>query len=526
MPSSTLVLLIILIFFYRKDCKKRCRRRKNPEIGIKFQSMDNFNEMVSETILVQKTAILHEKQRSKDSLDSNGKETCIVTDRPSPLPPFTTSANIDTPKNDVSTVIEIPELSSPDASFTCSSFSDVLSRPSSATGTPKSSPSLTSVSSLSLSTQPEICSSSTSLTSINEQSLTLASEMYAHSPPLTSVAEMSVTPQLQIVTEVSMSTKASVPVSEVSLSVEPDVPTDSPTSEPATVCALEAKLSSPDLSSTSNAGCTLNVMATHWPTEPTLASPMDTSPKASPLSHPATPKESSCIDLFSSESSDMSPSVSIKTNGSSSSTDTCKAPVAPTNEVIITIEDDDEERKMYRNEKLLMENVVNEISAVAEVEKEEEGVSKFVKTVVIDVSDAVCKNGSGIVKALVDTVIDIPAEVSVNSEGEANGLESFFDSIPGVKDMEEDGLLQSVVKEKVVSVSGLNSVVKDDLPMAMKNVNRDVPGVTDYVADKNGADVVTDGAEVDVPGLTNADAKGVNEDAKIGSGCSLKIGVY
>lgn len=84
--------------------------------------MDNFSEMVSETILIEKTAIEHEKQRSKDSLKSNGKEKCTVTDGPTPLPLLTTSANIDTPQKDVSTIVEIPKVSSSDTSFTCSSL--------------------------------------------------------------------------------------------------------------------------------------------------------------------------------------------------------------------------------------------------------------------------------------------------------------------------------------------------------------------------------------------------------------------
>ena len=469
--------------------------------------MDNFSEMVSETILIEKTAIEHEKQRSKDSLKSNGKEKCTVTDGPTPLPLLTSSANIDTPQKDVSTVIEIPEVSSPDTSFTCSSLSDILSWLSSATATPRSSPSLTSVSSLPLSAEPEICSASSSQTSITQQSLTLEPEICAHSPPLTSAAT-SVTPQLEIVTEVPMSTKASVPVSEVSLTVEPDVPQKS---EHVTILTSEAKFSSPDLSSTSNSGCTLDEMTTHWSTESTLAPPMDKSTKASPLSHPATPKESSSIELFSSESSDTTRSVSIKTNDSSSSTESFKAPVAPRDEVIITIEDDDKDNEMYRNEKPITENVINEISGVAKVKKEQEGVKTFAKTVVIDVSDVVCEKESGITTAVEATVIDIPAEVSVTSEGEAKVLESSFVSIPGV--MEKDGLSQSV--ERVVSVSSLNSVVRDELPMAMKNVEVNVSGFTNYAADKNGEHLIIDGAEVKIPGLTNADAKGASADAKI-----------
>lgn len=68
----------------------------------------------------------------------------------------------------------------------------------------------------------------------------------------------------------------------------------------------------------------------------------DTS-ELSPSAQPATPNKSSSLDLSSSTSGELTNRPSTETGNSSSSNESCKTPVAPRDEVVITIEDDEED---------------------------------------------------------------------------------------------------------------------------------------------------------------------------------------
>ena len=83
-------------------------------------------------------------------------------------------------------------------------------------------------------------------------------------------------------------------------------------------------------------------------------------PESSLSPHPSTSKES----LRPTASDELTRTVSMATDSTSSSTESCKAPVAPLNEVVITMDDDDE--TIYTSGKLHDE----ELSTVKDLDKE------------------------------------------------------------------------------------------------------------------------------------------------------------
>ena len=78
----------------------------------------------------------------------------------------------------------------------------------------------------------------------------------------------------------------------------------------------------------------------------------------------ATAKESTSLSLLHTSSNELTRTVSMATDGASSSTESCKRPVAPRNDVAITI-DDDEDEIVYKREKSQCE----ELSTVKDVDK-------------------------------------------------------------------------------------------------------------------------------------------------------------
>ena len=84
----------------------------------------------------------------------------------------------------------------------------------------------------------------------------------------------------------------------------------------------------------------------------TVASSSQDTSELSPSAQPATPNKSSSLDLSSSTSGELTNRPSTETGNSSSSIESCKTPVAPRDEVVINIEDDEEdgEKVIYKSE--------------------------------------------------------------------------------------------------------------------------------------------------------------------------------
>lgn len=93
---------------------------------------------------------------------------------------------------------------------------------------------------------------------------------------------------------------------------------------------------------------------------------LSTSPEVTfEVSTMATPKESTSLSLPHTCSNELTRTVSMAIDGASSSTESCKRPVAPRNDVAITI-DDDEDEIIYKRETSQYE----ELSTVKVVEKD------------------------------------------------------------------------------------------------------------------------------------------------------------
>ncbi|XP_078384987.1 uncharacterized protein LOC144667444 [Oculina patagonica] len=91
-----------------------------------------------------------------------------------------------------------------------------------------------------------------------------------------------------------------------------------------------------------------------------------TIPESSISPHPSTSKESSSLSLLPTASDELTRTLSMATDSTSSSTESCKTPVAARNEVVINMDDDDENEIIYTSEKSQGED----LSTVNYVDKE------------------------------------------------------------------------------------------------------------------------------------------------------------
>ncbi|KAL9954458.1 hypothetical protein ACROYT_G041999 [Oculina patagonica] len=111
----------------------------------------------------------------------------------------------------------------------------------------------------------------------------------------------------------------------------------------ADICVSD--LTSSTRSSTPPSGLTEKTVLSHVPlTTQSRLGPSTSSELTVPdheSLHPSTPKESSSLSLLPTASGELTRTLSMATD--SSSTESCKTPVAPRNEVVITMDDDDEE---------------------------------------------------------------------------------------------------------------------------------------------------------------------------------------
>ena len=224
----------------------------------------------------------------------------------------------------------IPEMNSPDTSFTCSSlFDDAFSW--------FSSSSLTSVSSLDItSAEPEA------------SSLTLEPETYCSS--LTPNSTEALEPKLEITYHhAALAT------------VEQEVVIDARSSEPSIPVTIEPESSLPTAEN-----------------QPLLESSLTIDP--------ATPKQSSNFDVSASVSGESTHTVSLATEIVSSSQESCKTPVAATDDVMLTIEDEEGEVFLLASNKSGAETTIMSLNS-----ENEERLTRFVESPASDTSGVTTK---------------------------------------------------------------------------------------------------------------------------------------
>ena len=325
-------------FYYSKTCKRKCLPRKDPEVGLIPHSSADFvadapktgactvikipdsthvdahparsltNTSTSTPLMAASTVAdtLNTEATVIDIPDSTHVDVQparILTDTPASIfmaastiadtlhteatvtgitnsthaDALTTVAKI--PKTEASKAIDTPDSSSPDTSITCSSLSDeFLGTP----GTPQSSPSLTSVSSLDLTSE------------VDTSFATQESDILSQCSSSTSTCAMPIKPEKELAAE-----------SPVSLTFEPNVVTDAPVSAPSFLLTIEPDVSTSYFPSAKPATSSLRGAVIAATVSTTLVGPTpwkETPPESPPSSHPATPKQSSSLNLTSSAS--------------------------------------------------------------------------------------------------------------------------------------------------------------------------------------------------------------------------------
>ena len=310
-------------------CKKRCLRRKHPDLTSPSERLSK-EEKINCGTLTSRDSSSHQPKPSPPSyrlaathfdgqspwtatdtlplmavsprenacvvvdirdpsLASEGHIACSIVDLPESSP---LCVVVDAPQADSHEVVDVPDLSSPDTSFTCSSLSNAFSW--------FSSSSLTSVSSLDI-TISETVAQCSSLTPISRKTLNSETELNDD----------------QIVAP----------------TVEPEVVIDVPPSEPPISLTIEPESSLPSAEK-----------------QRLLESCL--------LIHPATPKQSSPFSLPASTSDEATRIFALETENVNSSQLSCKTPLAVTGDVMLTIQDEGEvflrERKTSGAETTMM----------------------------------------------------------------------------------------------------------------------------------------------------------------------------
>ena len=479
----TLVVIHNSFFFSRNFyCrKKRCLRRKYPDLGWNFNSLTNLSEQLSEEeIIFERTNLNCGMRTSMDSTthkpkpnppsyqlaathfdaqspwtltdtptstplmavsgcsDFSGENVCVAVDFPETNPvsegppartivdlsePSPVSFVVDTPEADSSAVVDIPDLSSPDTSFTCSSLSDVFSLFS---GTPQSSSSLTSVSSLDMtSAKPE--ASSLIITEL---------ETHCSSPTANSTEALEPKPELNY-HHVALAT------------VEPEVVTDPPSSEPSVPLTIEPESSLPTAES-------------------------HTLLETSPLKYPATPKHSSSFDLSPSASDKSTRTVSLATESGSSSRESCKTPVAATGDVILTIQDDEDEVVLHASKKSRAETTTMRLKG-----EDEKHVARLVESTASD-TPGVTINSSGLTGNVKDNW-EVTAENGLRGKlKDGLNFENVVIDLSGAASEKESDVIE--VDEVIIEISDVTSEGKDGF-MVVENATLEISGLTS--GDKN-----------------------------------------
>ena len=409
-------------------------------------SMDDFSEELSDNEIEQgkgHSKISPETKPETTTPQSSNMEgthhsdspaTWTLTETPTSTPLMAVPPDCVASKSASSTIIDIdmPELSSPDNSFTCSSLKSV------------------SIHSL--------ASENSSLTSVSARSWTSALENESES---------------------ASRPDSPISLSKVSLNIVPE-PSSIESTASMSMMSIETESPSPNLSTpaTSIVRCSLT-------SQSTLTSPsphsLQTSPESTPSAHPATPKATASLDLSRSASDELTRTDSVATDSSSPSTESCKKPVAPRSDVAITIEDDEDEEEVCINGK--SENVVIDISEEATNVKEV-GTTKAVGNFVIDMSGVTCMNDTCIT-ATVDKAV-IHSSGAASKEGEGFGtrpVQSDARSMFGVTRKDEDGPVTSRGTGRITS--GMTFVGENGRAKTGENAVIDISGQTGK--DENGA---------------------------------------
>ena len=272
----------------------------------------------------------------------SSENICMTVDIPEPNPVSEEPAScivdlaetspvcavVDAPKVDSCAVVT-PEMITPDTSFTCLSlFDDAFSW--------FSSSSLTSVSSL-------------DMTSAEPDGSSPIPEPETHCFALTSNSTEALEPKPELTYDhVALAT------------VEPEVITDASPSEPSIPLTTEPESSLPTAEN-----------------QPLLESSLTIDP--------ATPKQSSSFDLSASVSGESTRTVSLQTEIVSSSQESCKTPVAATDDVMLTFEDDGGDVFLPAGNKSGAETTIMSLNS------ENERVTRFVESPASDTSGVVTK---------------------------------------------------------------------------------------------------------------------------------------
>ena len=292
---------------------------------------------------------------------------CVAVDIPEPNPVSEKPAScivdlsetspvcvvIDAPKVD-SCMVVTPEMITPDTSFTCSSlFDDAFSW--------LSSSSLTSVSSL-------------DMTSAEPDGSSPIPEPETHCFSLTSNSTEALEPKPELTYDhVALAT------------VEPEVITDASPSEPSIPLTTEPESSLPTAEN-----------------QPLLESSLTIDP--------ATPKQSSNFDLSASVSGESTRTVSLETEIVSSSQESCKTPVAATDDVMLTFEDDGGDVFLPAGNKSGAETTIMSLNS-----ENEERITRFVESPASDTSGVTSKPSAVEASGVTANVKDSCAE---NGNGE------------------------------------------------------------------------------------------------------------
>ena len=329
---------------------------------------------------------------------------------------------VDAPQADSHEVVDLPDLSSPDTSFTCSSLSDGFSW--------FSSSSLTSVSSL-------------DITSAEPEASSLFPEPVAQCSSLTPISRKTLKTETELNDD-----------QIISPTFKPEVVIDVPPSEPPIPLTVEPESSLPSAEK-----------------QALLESCL--------LIHPASPKQSSLFSLPASPSDEATRILALETENVYSSQLSCKTPLAVTGDVMLTIQDEGEvflrARKTSEAETTMMtRNSENEKHVTRNVESrnpasDTSGVSTLsfvedsdVKGNVKDSCAAKAENGNDGVTLIKNVVVidtsgatDLPENPKIEKESE----------ISDVTNQQKGGVM--VIGNGTIEISGLTYGSKGFLTMTM-----------------------------------------------------------
>ena len=397
---------------------------------------------------------------------TNNTEACTGFDIPDLVHADALTTATETPKTESFTAIDIPDSNSSDTSFTCSSLSDEFPETS---GILQSSPSLTSVSSLDLTSE------------VDTSFLAQESDILSQCSSSTSTCAMPIKPEKELAAE-----------SPVSPTFEPNVGTDAPVSAPSFLLTIEPDVSTSYFPSAKPATSSLRGAIIAATVSTTLVGPTpwkETPPGSPPSSHPATPKQSSSLNLTSSASDESTRTMTAESGASSR--ETCKTPVAPKDEVVITIEDDEDEVVIYTREKSETGRSVINMSGVTN--EDDDSVTRPA----IDVSDMTTENLDDVTKSRENAAVNGPGVTVEVKDSLATTVDKAIDDISGATSDDKDGV--TVINNAVTEIFGVTGL-KDHGVRLIENSEVVIAGVTREVEDNA---TVSESAVVDLSGVVS-----------------------